>query len=194
MIELVFATNNKNKQKEIQAALPAGLKVLSLRDIGCLEELPETHSTIEENSMQKAVYVREKYGYPCFAEDTGLEVNALDGAPGVYSARYAGTGMAADNIAKLLFELNGITDRSARFKTVFTLVTDDILEQFTGIINGEITQQPAGDGGFGYDPVFLPMGYTTTFAEMEAAVKQSISHRALAFQKLVTFLQSTYKM
>ncbi|KRP13531.1 MAG: deoxyribonucleotide triphosphate pyrophosphatase [Sphingobacteriales bacterium BACL12 MAG-120813-bin55] len=194
MIELVFATNNKNKQKEIQAVLPPQLKVLSLKDIGCLEELPETHATIEENSMEKAVYVREKYGYPCFAEDTGLEVAALNGAPGVYSARYAGTGVAADNIAHLLFELNGITDRRARFKTVFTLVTDTALEQFTGIINGTITQQPTGEGGFGYDPVFLPTGYEITFAEMEPSVKQVISHRALAFQKLVTFLETTYKL
>lgn len=188
MIKLVFATNNRNKLKEVRQQVPSHISILSLKDIGCEEELPETHETLEENSLEKAVYIREKYGYDCFAEDTGLEVDALNGEPGVYSARYAGTGLAEDNIEKLLSHMLGQNDRKARFRTIFTLLTDQHHVQFEGIVNGHISEKHSGTDGFGYDPVFTPEGYSITFAEMSSDEKNRISHRGIAFRKLIDFL------
>lgn len=188
----VFATNNKNKLREVRAIVPEGWEILSLQDIGCEDELPETHETIEENSIEKAVYIREKFGYACFAEDSGLEVSALNGSPGVHSAHYAGTRDARDNMIKVLQELKGEKNRNARFKTVFTLISDDILEQFTGTISGNITLHPRGEGGFGYDPIFQPEGYEITFGEMEAEQKNAISHRTKAFHQLSDFIQKKF--
>jgi len=189
-MELVFATNNKNKLKEVRLVVPEAFKILSLKDIGCDEELPETHETLEENSLEKAVYVREKYGYSCFSEDTGLEVEALNGEPGVYSARYAGTGLAEDNMEMLLTKMLREENRKAQFRTIFTLITDRFHEQFEGYIRGQIRNEQSGHEGFGYDPIFEPEGYNITFSEMDPILKAKISHRGIAFKKLVTFLKS----
>jgi len=187
---LVFASNNPNKIKEIQLLLPNTLQILSLKDIGCLEEIPETAPTIEGNAIQKANYVTEKYGYPCFADDTGLEVAALDNAPGVYSARYAGEQKnAEDNMAKLLHNLSDKTNRKAQFKTVICLNLNGNQHLFEGIIKGEIIHEKRGSAGFGYDPIFIPNGYSNTFAEMSMSEKSKISHRGLAVEKLVAFLK-----
>ena len=191
MKELVFATNNQHKLRELQQILGQEFKLLSLNDIGCLEDIPEDSPTIEENSMDKAVYVFKKYGKNCFADDTGLEVEALDGRPGVVSARYAGDEKDMNkNIAKVLEELKGKENRKARFKTVISLILKEKTYQFEGIINGKIIEDKKGDGGFGYDPVFIPDGYDITFAEMAPDEKNKISHRGLAVQKLVDFLKS----
>jgi len=190
-MELVFATNNQHKLRELQQILGQHFNLLSLNDIGCLEDIPEESPTIEENSMDKAVYVFEKYKKNCFADDTGLEVEALDGRPGVISARYAGDEKNMDNnIAKILMELEHHENKKARFKTVISLILDGEKYQFEGIINGKIIKEKRGNGGFGYDPVFVPDGYNTTFAEMPADDKNKISHRGLAVQKLVEFLKS----
>ena len=191
MIEIVFATNNEHKLRELQQILGQQFKLLSLTDIGCHEDIPEESPTIEENSMDKAMYVFEKYGKNCFADDTGLEVEALDGRPGVISARYAGEEKNMDkNIEKVLVELEEKENRRARFKTVISLILNDVKIQFEGIVNGTILKEKRGNGGFGYDPVFLPEGYELTFAEMDAETKNKISHRGLAVQKLVDFLKS----
>ncbi len=188
-MKLVFATNNLNKLREVQALVPHQIKLLSLADIGCEEDIPETSQTIEGNAKQKARYIKEHYGYNCFADDTGLEVEALDGAPGVYSARYAGKAKDANaNMDKLLKELAGIENRNAQFKTVIALVLDDTLETFTGICKGSITPDKKGEGGFGYDPVFLPKGYTKTFAELLLSEKNKIGHRGKAMDLLLKFL------
>ena len=188
-MKLVFATNNKNKIKEVQALMPEGIKLLSLEDIGCFEDIPETAPTIEGNAVQKAEYVKENYGYDCFADDTGLEVAALNGAPGVYSARYAGEAKNNEaNIDKLLQELEGKEDRSARFKTVIALHLDGQLHSFPGICSGNIIFERKGLQGFGYDPVFQPEGKSITFAEMSLEEKSKISHRARATRKLIDFL------
>ena len=187
--KLVFATNNLNKLKEIKALLPKDLELLSLADIGCCEDIPETADTIEGNALQKARYVKEKYGYDCFADDTGLEVEALGGAPGVYSARYAGEQKnSEENIDKLLQELNIKDNRRARFKTVISLILDGREHSFEGICEGEILTKRSGEKGFGYDPVFQPTGYKQTFAEMELKEKSEISHRGRATRKLIDFL------
>lgn len=187
---LVFASNNPNKIKEIQLLLPNTLQILSLEDIGCLEDIPETAPTIEGNAIQKANYVTEKYGYPCFADDTGLEVAALDNAPGVYSARYAGEQKNADdNMAKLLDNLSDKANRKAQFKTVICLNLNGNQHLFEGIIKGEIIHEKRGSAGFGYDPIFIPNGYSNTFAEMSMSEKSKISHRGLAVEKLVAFLK-----
>ncbi|WP_046247151.1 RdgB/HAM1 family non-canonical purine NTP pyrophosphatase [Hymenobacter terrenus] len=189
--KLCFASNNAHKLAEIRPLLPPGLTLLSLADIGCHEELPETQDTLEGNARQKAEYVREHYGVACFADDTGLEVAALNGEPGVYSARYAGPQrLAEDNVAKLLRELTGATDRSATFRTVVALVqADGTVREFAGEVTGSITETPRGTGGFGYDPVFVPTeGDQRTFAEMTSIEKNRISHRARAVAKLVAFL------
>ncbi len=187
---LVFASNNPNKIKEIQLLLPNTLQILSLEDICCLEDIPETAPTIEGNAIQKANYVTEKYGYPCFADDTGLEVAALDNAPGVYSARYAGEQKNADdNMAKLLDNLSDKTNRKAQFKTVICLNLNGNQHLFEGIIKGEIIHEKRGSAGFGYDPIFIPNGYSNTFAEMSMSEKSKISHRGLAVEKLVAFLK-----
>jgi XTP/dITP diphosphohydrolase len=191
-MQLVFASNNLNKIKEIQSILKGSIALLSLSDIGCHEEIPETADTIEGNAILKANYVTEKYGYDCFADDTGLEVTALDGAPGVYSARYAGEQKNADdNMNKLLEALKDQADRSAQFKTVIALNIKGRQHLFTGIAKGEITFDKTGNHGFGYDPVFLPENYTETFAELSSEIKNKISHRAKATQQLIDFLNST---
>ena len=189
MKKLVFATNNEHKLRELQQILPNRFELLSLKDIGCTEEIPETAETIEENSMQKAEYVYKKYKTDCFADDTGLEIEALNGRPGVYSARYAGEEKnMTKNIEKILSELKGAENRKARFKTVISLILNGEKYQFEGIVNGKIIEQKKGDSGFGYDPVFVPEGYNQTFAEMSAEEKNKISHRGRAVQKLVKFL------
>jgi XTP/dITP diphosphohydrolase len=190
-MRLVFATHNKNKFLEVQVQMPAHITLLSLEAIGCTEDIPETAATIEGNALQKAAYVKNKYGLACFADDTGLEVEALNGAPGVYSARYAGDHKSTeDNIRKLLAELENRKNRKARFKTViaFTSESDDHL--FTGICKGEITKEPQGRQGFGYDPVFRPQGYEKTFAEMTLKEKNTLGHRGKAIRELIQFLET----
>ena len=190
IMQLVFASNNKNKIKEIQLLVPQSIKVLSLEDIGCFEEIPETEDTIEGNAIQKANYVTEKYGYNCFADDTGLEVVALNGEPGVYSARYAGEQKdATDNMDKLLNNLKGISNRNAQFKTVIALNLNGNQFLFTGIIKGKIIEEKIGSNGFGYDPIFVADGYNQTFAELSIGEKSVISHRGLAVKQLVDFLK-----
>lgn len=190
-MKLVFATNNKNKIKEVKALLPTGFELLSLEEIGCTEDIPETAPTIEGNAIKKAEYVRKNYGYDCFADDTGLEVKALNDEPGVFSARYAGEAKSSDaNIKKLLRELAGKEDRSARFKTVIALQLNGKLHSFTGICSGNIIFERKGSEGFGYDPVFQPEGKSVTFAEMSLEEKSEISHRARATRKLIDFLAS----
>lgn len=191
MRKLVFATNNPNKVKELAAKIGDSVELLGLGDIGCTDELPETQATLEGNARQKARFVYENYGVSCFADDTGLEVEALNGAPGVYSARYAGPACKAeDNMAKLLKELEGKQNRKARFRTVICLVLEGEEHYFEGIAEGEITLEKSGAEGFGYDPIFKPVGYSRTFAEMTLEEKNTISHRAKAVDKLVSFLQS----
>lgn len=171
--------------------MPGGIQLLSLDDIGCHEDIPETANTIAGNARLKAQHVKEHYGMDCFADDTGLEVNALDGAPGVYSARYAGPGNnARANMDKLLSELEGASDRSARFLTVMALYMGDSEQLFEGICNGSILEQPIGDKGFGYDPVFLPDGYTESFAQMSGEQKGAISHRGRALTLLIKHLET----
>ncbi len=190
-MQLVFATNNSNKLKEVQALIPNYIKLLSLKDIGCFEDIPETKNTIEGNAIQKAEYVKTHYGYDCFADDTGLEVDALNGAPGVYSARYAGEKRNADdNMDKLLNELSKYTDRNAQFKTVIALHLNGELKTYTGICQGEIITKKQGEKGFGYDPIFKPAEYNITFAEMDLNLKNKIGHRGKAISKLVDFLNS----
>lgn len=189
-MKLVFASNNKNKIIEIKHRLPADIELLSLEDIGCLEDIPETADTIEGNAILKADYVTRNYGYNCFADDTGLEVNALNGAPGVYSARYAGEQKNADdNMHRLLLELGNNPDRSARFKTVIALNLDGQQHLFTGLVEGHITYEKAGEKGFGYDPVFKPEGQEATFAQMTLDEKAQMSHRGRAVAQLVAFLR-----
>lgn len=190
--KLVFATHNQNKLKEIQQMLGVEFELLSLSDIGCVDDIPETADTLEGNALQKARFVREKFGLDVFADDTGLMVDALGGAPGVYSARYAGPQRdARDNISKLLSELEGRNNRSARFVTAIALLYGDDEQVFTGEVEGRIINDLRGEGGFGYDPVFMPEGYSQTFAEMDAVAKNSISHRGRAFRKLIDHLQNT---
>lgn len=189
-MKLVFASNNKNKIREIQLLLPETIQVLSLEDIGCFEDIPETADTIEGNAILKADYVTRNFGYDCFADDTGLEVEALNGAPGVYSARYAGEQKDAnDNMDKLLSKLNDKTNRSAQFKTVIALNLQGKQTLFTGIIKGEIIKEKIGTNGFGYDPIFVADGFDKTFAELSIEEKSGISHRGLAVKQLVAFLK-----
>ncbi|HJY12693.1 MAG TPA: non-canonical purine NTP diphosphatase [Flavobacterium sp.] len=191
-MKLVFASNNLNKIKEIQSILNGSIQLLSLEEIGCYEEIPETADTIEGNAILKADYVTEKYGYDCFADDTGLEVASLNGEPGVYSARYAGEQKNADdNMNKLLDALKDKSDRSAQFKTVIALNLNGRQHLFTGIAKGRITLNKTGDHGFGYDPIFQPESYKETFAELPSEIKNKISHRAKATQQLIDFLNST---
>ncbi|QEE50901.1 non-canonical purine NTP diphosphatase [Flavobacterium alkalisoli] len=190
-MKLVFASNNKNKIQEIRHQLPIDIELLSLEDIGCFEDIPETADTIEGNAVIKANYVTETYGYNCFADDTGLEVEALNGEPGVYSARYAGEQKDAnDNMDKLLSNLEGKENRKALFKTVIALNLDGQQHLFTGIVNGEITTEKAGDKGFGYDPVFKPVGLNLTFAQISMNEKAKLSHRGRAVQQLIDFLKN----
>lgn len=187
---LCFATNNQHKIKEVQALLGSDFTLVGLADIGCTEELAEDQTTLEGNSLQKAKYVFDRYHVSCFADDTGLEVEALRGAPGVYSARYAGQQRnAIDNMKLLVENLRDSKNKKARFRTVITLMEPSSQLQFEGILNGAIIGEPRGAEGFGYDPVFLPEGYTKTLAEMALNEKNTISHRARAIEKLVTHLK-----
>ncbi len=202
-MKIVFATNNQHKLDEIRSILGDGFEIVSLNDIGCHEDIPETGKTLEENALQKAQYVYEHYHVNCFADDTGLEVDALNGAPGVYSARYAG-GEGHDseaNMTKLLHELGNNNNRKARFRTVIALIEKkDVcpcgctsvkkVHQFEGIVNGEIIRERRGGEGFGYDPIFQPEGYDKTFAELGMDIKNTISHRARATQKLAEYLKT----
>ncbi|PBI88524.1 Non-canonical purine NTP pyrophosphatase [Flavobacterium sp. ACN2] len=191
-MKLVFASNNKNKIAEIQSMLPESIKILSLEDIDCLEDIPETADTIEGNAILKADYVTQKYGYDCFADDTGLEVNALNGEPGVYSARYAGEQKNADdNMNKLLDALKNEENRNAQFKTVITLNLNGKQYLFTGIAKGEITLTKTGTNGFGYDPIFKPENFNETFAELPLETKNTIGHRGKAVKQLIDFLNTT---
>lgn len=193
MKSLCFATNNNYKTEEIRALLGPFFLLKNLKDIGCSEELPETQATIEGNALQKAQYVFDHYGIACFADDTGLEVDALHGEPGVYSARYAGEHRSDhDNIQLLLSRLKNNSNRKARFKTVISWVEEGRVENFEGLIYGTIIGTPRGTNGFGYDPVFVPDGFEKTFAEMELADKNLISHRAIAVKKLTNFLRGKY--
>ena len=189
-MKLVFATHNEHKLNEVQRMLPKEITLLTLDEIGCFEDIPETSNTIEGNAIQKALYIKEKYGYDTFADDTGLEVAVLDNAPGVYSARYAGEAKDDEaNIDLLLANMKGKQERQAQFKTIFALCLGEDLHTFEGIVRGEITHERKGEGGFGYDAVFLPEGYANTFAQMSADQKNSISHRGRALQKLSAFLR-----
>ena len=186
---IVFATHNANKLAEIREITRGEIEVLGLTDIGCHDEINETGNTLEENALIKARQVNKRYGYDCFADDTGLEVDALNGVPGIYSSRYAGPSCDPEaNMQKMLTVLQGIDDRSAQFRTVIALVVNDEEHLFEGIIRGHITREKRGDKGFGYDPIFVPNGYDLTFAEMEASVKNRVSHRAIAMNKLIEFL------
>ena len=190
-MKLVFATNNAHKLSEAREIAGDRIEILSLSDIGCHEELPETGDTLAANSLQKASYVKEHYGYDCFADDTGLQVDCLNGAPGVYSARYAGPECTpADNIRKLLSALRDEKKRDANFMTVITLCQGNETHQFEGKVEGEITMAPEGESGFGYDPVFLAKETGMTFARMSAEAKNRISHRGRAMQKLFQYLLS----
>ena len=189
-MELVFATNNAHKLDEVRQILGDGFKVLSLNDINCHDDIPETGDTFQDNALQKARYVKEHYGYDCFADDTGLEVKALDGAPGVHSARYAGDHDSEANMTKLLHELEKKSDRSAQFRTVVALILNGQEVLFEGIVTGQIaTERHYGDGGVGYDPIFVPDGYTETFSQMSAQGKNLISHRGRAVRKLADYLK-----
>lgn len=191
MKKLVFATNNKHKLEEVRSVLHNQMEILSLHEIGCDADIPETAATLEGNALLKARYVYENFGYDCFADDTGLEVNALNGEPGVYSARYAGENHDAQlNMEKLLLNMLDKTDRSAQFRTVIALIEDGNTQYFEGIIRGEIIREKKGNTGFGYDPVFVPEGFTKTFAELGADVKNKISHRALAVEQLLNYLKN----
>lgn len=188
-MKLIFATNNKHKIREISDILDGGFNVLGLADVSITEEIPEDADNLADNALFKARYVHERTGLNVFADDTGLEVDALDGAPGVYSARYAGTSKSPDdNIIKLLKELEGVEDRKARFRTVIALIYDNNEYLFEGKVEGEIIQERRGTDGFGYDPVFMAVGYDLTFAEIPLSEKNKISHRARAMQKLLAFL------
>ena len=198
-MKIVFATNNQHKLSEIRQILGSSIEVLSLNDIGCNVDIPETGTTLEENALQKAQYVYDHYHIDCFADDTGLEVDALGGAPGVYSARYAAVGCAATpsqpidhdseaNMTRLLKELGENNNRRARFRTVIALIQQGTIHEFEGIVTGEIIRERRGGEGFGYDPIFQPDGYDQTFAELGVEVKNQISHRARATQKLADYL------
>lgn len=188
-MELCFATQNKGKLKEISLLLKEKYILTGLEEIGCKEELPETQNTLEGNSLQKAQYVWDKFKINCFADDTGLEIEALHGEPGVYSARYAGPGCTpADNIKLVLAKLSGQSNRKARFRTVITLILDGKIQYFEGVVQGKLTETLQGAEGFGYDPIFIPEGESRTFAQMTVEEKNALSHRAKAVRKLVDYL------
>jgi len=190
-MELIFATQNANKAKEIQALLPVHIHVKTLGQIGCHEDIPETAATLEGNAQLKAAYVHTTFKVNCFADDTGLEIEALNNAPGVYSARYAGEQKEAnDNMDLVLKNLQGQENRKARFRTVITLILEGKTYHFEGIVEGEICAEKSGQAGFGYDPIFKPLGYTKTFSEMSLDEKNKISHRGIAVRKLIEFLSN----
>lgn len=187
---LVFATNNPNKLREVKELVGDRFKIMSLEEIGCFEDIPETADTLEGNALIKARHIKEKYGYDCFADDTGLEIAALDNAPGVYSARYAGEQKdPKDNMRKVLAELEGQENRAARFRTVIAFSYQGEEKLFEGIVNGTIATSESGCEGFGYDPIFVPEGYDVTFAEMSSDVKNSISHRGRAVRAFIDYLK-----
>ncbi len=188
-MKLYFATNNIYKLKEVQEVVGDSFQIESMRSLGINEDIPEDQQTLEGNALQKARFLYDRTGESCFADDTGLEVDALNGAPGVYSARYAGEAKnSLDNMALLLKNMSGIQNRKARFRTVIALILDGKEYLFEGIVNGTITEEPRGTAGFGYDPLFVPDGYSTTFAEMDSEAKNAISHRGRAVEKLAAFL------
>jgi XTP/dITP diphosphohydrolase len=189
-MKIVFATNNPHKIKEISAMLDHSFEIISLKDIGCTEDIPETQPTLEGNALQKARHVKENYGPDCFSEDTGLEIEALGGEPGVITARYAGPERDPDaNMDLVLQKLADNTNRKAQFRTVIALILNGEEHLFEGIVTGRIAQEKRGAGGFGYDPIFIPDGYDQTFAELSAEIKNDISHRARATRRLVDFLK-----
>lgn len=189
--KFVFATNNAHKLEEVSAILGSKVELLSMKDIDCRVDIPETADTLAGNALIKARYIFENYHLDCFADDTGLEVEALNGAPGVYSARYAGDAHNSEaNMKKLLQDMEGMENRKARFRTVFALIINGKEHLFEGIVRGEITKNRRGTAGFGYDPIFIPEGYTQTYAEMGSELKNKISHRALAMEKLCRFLKT----
>ncbi|HPF50283.1 MAG TPA: non-canonical purine NTP diphosphatase [Draconibacterium sp.] len=189
-MDIVFATNNQHKLKELQAILGNEFHLLSLNDIGCEEEIPEEQETLEGNASQKSYFIYNKYGYNCFADDTGLEIEALNGEPGVYSARYAGEEKSAEaNMKKVLDKMAKINDRKARFRTVISLILNGEEQLFDGIVHGIILKEKRGEAGFGYDPIFQPDGFDQSFAEMDLSEKNKISHRGRAVQKLVNCLK-----
>ena len=188
-MKLYFATNNIHKLKEVQEVVGDSFQIESMRSLGINEDIPEDQQTLEGNALQKARFLYDRTGESCFADDTGLEVDALNGAPGVYSARYAGEAKTSlDNMALLLKNMSGIQNRKARFRTVIALILDGKEYLFEGIVNGTIAEEPRGTAGFGYDPLFVPDGYSTTFAEMDSEAKNAISHRGRAVEKLAAFL------
>jgi XTP/dITP diphosphohydrolase len=190
-MKICFATNNAKKIEEVAAALKGLIEIVSLQEIGCTVELPETGDTLEHNAFEKARYVNQHFGVSCFADDTGLEVTALNGAPGVYSGRFAGEPRSdARNLSLLLEKMEGQSNRSARFRTVIALILDGKEYQFEGIAEGEITSSPSGERGFGYDPIFQPLGFDRTFAELSLAEKNEISHRGKAVKALLNFLRA----
>ena len=192
-MKLVFATNNLNKLKEVQEMLPKSIELLSLKDINCFDDVEETEKTLEGNAKLKANHITKNFNYNCFADDTGLEVDSLHGKPGVYSARYAGEPRDSEkNMQKLLSELENKTNRKAQFRTAICLNIDKQQFVFEGVCKGEITMNKQGNEGFGYDPIFKPVGYKESFAEMSSIDKNKISHRGLAIQKLVKFLKKNY--
>ena len=194
-MKLVFATHNINKIDEIKPLLPKKMELVSLKDLGCFTEIPETGDTLEANALIKASFVKKHYGLDCFADDSGLEVAALGGAPGVYSARYAGVDKSAEkNICKLLSEMKKRERREAQLRTVIVLLIQDKKFFFEGIVNGKILTQLQGNGGFGYDPIFQPDGYTKSFGELPATLKNKISHRAKAFTKMLDYLHENLAM
>lgn len=189
-MKLVFATNNRHKLQEVRAIVGDRVEILSLSDIGCYDDIPETADTLQGNALIKARYISEKYGVDCFADDTGLEVDALDGAPGVYSARYAGEECNSEaNMQKLLQNLTGKSERSAQFRTVIALIINGDEKLFNGVVKGRISTEKMGDSGFGYDPIFIPEGFSESFAQMSAEQKNSISHRFRATEKLSNYLK-----
>lgn len=188
-MKLYFATNNIHKLKEVQEVVGDSFQIESMRSLGINEDIPEDQQTLEGNALQKAQFLYDRTGESCFADDTGLEVDALNGAPGVYSARYAGEAKnSLDNMALLLKNMSGIQNRKARFRTVIALILDGKEYLFEGVVNGTIAEEPRGTAGFGYDPLFVPDGYSTTFAEMDSEAKNAISHRGRAVEKLAAFL------
>jgi len=188
-MDLVFATHNANKLKEVSLLLPKTIRLISLEDLGCQEEIPETESTLEANAQLKADYITNRYGISCFADDTGLIIDALNGAPGVHSARFAGEEKdSKKNMEKVLFELKNIKSRTARFKTVIALNLNKKRILFEGVVEGTITKDKMGVEGFGYDPIFIPNGYDQTFAQLPIQIKNEISHRGKALQKLIAYL------
>lgn len=192
-MKLVFATNNRHKLDEVRAIVGDRVEVLSLNDIGCYDDIPETADTLQGNALIKARYIHEKFGVDCFADDTGLEVEALDGAPGVYSARYAGEECDSEaNMQKLLQNLTGKSNRNAQFRTVIALIIKGEEKLFNGIVKGTITEEKRGDSGFGYDPVFVPEGFSESFAQMSGDMKNSISHRYRATRELSNYLKEIY--